>query len=93
VNRQDGFRHWNIKLFEYIPEFLRGFISLEKSVGSGSELSGLKTIEAVPKLKPGLADSQLHHPLDEQSPDADLHMNFHVAIPVFALGGSEIHAY
>jgi hypothetical protein len=34
-------------------------------VGSGSELSGLKAIEALPKLKPGSADRQLHHPLDE----------------------------
>jgi hypothetical protein len=62
-------------------------------VGSGSELSALKASEALPKLKSGLADSQLHHPLGEQGQDADLHMNFDAAIPVFALGGSEIHAY
>jgi hypothetical protein len=72
---------------------LRGFISLEKSVGSGSELGGLKAIEALPKLKPGLADSQLHHPLDEQGQNVDLHMSFDAAISVFALGDSEIHAY
>jgi hypothetical protein len=72
---------------------LRGFISLEKSVSSGSELGGLKAIEAEPKLKPRLADSQLHHPLDEQGQNADLHMSFDAAISVFALGGSEIHAY
>jgi hypothetical protein len=62
-------------------------------VGSGSELSGLKAIEALPKLKPGLADGMLHHPLDEQGQDADLHMNFDATISVFALGGPEIHAY
>ena len=62
-------------------------------MGSGSELGGLKAIEAEPKLKPGFADSQLHHPLDEQGQDADLHMSFDAAILVFALGGSEIHAY
>ena len=62
-------------------------------MGSGSELGGLKAIEAEPKLKPGFADSQLHHPLDEQGQDADLHMSFDAAISVFALGGSEIHAY
>lgn len=81
------------EFFEYIPEFLRGFISLEKSVGSGSELSGLKAIEALPKLKPRLADRMLRHSLDEQGQDADLHMNLDAAISVFALGGSEIHAY
>jgi hypothetical protein len=42
---------------------LRGFILLEKSVSSGSELGGLKAIEAEPKLKLGFADRQLHHPL------------------------------
>jgi hypothetical protein len=72
---------------------LRGFISLKKSVSSGSELGGLKAIEAEPKLKPRLADSQLHHPLDEQGQDADLHMSFDATISVFALGGLEIHAY
>ena len=53
----------------------------------------MKAIEAVPKLKPGFADRQLHHPLDEQGQDADLHMSFDAAISVFVLGGSEIHAY
>jgi hypothetical protein len=72
---------------------LRGFISLEKSVSSGSELGGLKAIEAEPKLKPSLADRQLHHPPDEQGQDADLHRSFDAAISVFALGGSEIQAY
>ena len=59
-------------------------------MGSGSELGGLKAIEALPKLK---ADRMLHHPLDEQGQDADLHLSFDAAISVFALGGSEIHAY
>ncbi len=45
-------------------------------MGSGSELGGLKAIEAEPKLKPRLADPMLHHPLDEQGQDADLHMGF-----------------
>jgi hypothetical protein len=62
-------------------------------VGSGSELGGLKAIEALPKLKPALADRILHHPLDERGQDVDLHMNFDAAISVFALGGSEIYAY
>ena len=62
-------------------------------MGSGSELGGLKAIETPPKLNLGLADCMLHHPLDEQGQDADLHMSFDAAISVFALGGSEIHAY
>jgi hypothetical protein len=62
-------------------------------VGSGSEFSGLKAIEALPKLKLGLANRMLHHPLDEQGQNVDLHMSFDTAISVFALGGSEIHAY
>ena len=53
----------------------------------------MKAIEALPKLKPALADRILHHPLDERGQDVDLHMNFDAAISVFALGGSEIYAY
>jgi hypothetical protein len=36
---------------------------LEKSVGSGSELDGLKAIEAMLKMKPGFAAGVLNHSL------------------------------
>jgi hypothetical protein len=44
----------------YIPEFLRGFISLEKSVGSGSEFSGLK-VHPLDEKRP---DADLHMSFD-----------------------------
>jgi hypothetical protein len=66
---------------------------VEKVVRSGSELGGLKVVEAMPKREPRFAGGVLNHPLDEKRPDADLHMSFDAAISVFALGGSEIHAY
>ena len=47
-----------------------------KMVGSGSELSGLKAIEALPKLKPGFAGGVFNHSLDKQRQDLDLHMGF-----------------
>jgi hypothetical protein len=42
---------------------LGGFITLEKSVGSGSELDGLKAIEAMLKMTPGFAGGVLNHSL------------------------------
>ena len=62
-------------------------------MGSGSELGGLKVVEAMPKLEPRFADGMLNHPLDEKHQDADLHRSFDAVISVFALGDSEIHAY
>jgi hypothetical protein len=55
---------------------LGGFITLEKSVGSGSQLDGLKAIEALLKMKPGFAGGVLNHSLDEQRQDTDLHRGF-----------------
>jgi hypothetical protein len=64
-----------------------------KGVCSGSELRGLKVVEVVPKLKLSFAGGVLNHPLDENRQNAALHMSFDAAISVFALGGSQIHAY